>query len=361
MKSIIKFSFFLLFTFALNAQVGIGTTTPNGALEITSTTDGLLIPRVALIDLTTLTVATPTESELVFNTTSNGTVEPGYYYLANISGTLTWVRFGGSGWLLDGNPAVTAANFMGSLNNADVAFRRNNIASGRLAINNTSFGVGAMLNSSGGNNTAIGNDALATNTTGSSNVAVGFQALATNTTQRFNVAIGHWALDANRGERNVAMGYEALTRINSGAAQDNVAIGYQAMDFASGIANNNVAIGSGALRFVSGTQNTALGHGAGSGITSGNNNIAIGINSQVPSNTASNQLNIGNLIYGGGGNIGIGVVAPAEKLEVNGKIRAVDVNFSGLPVYADEAAAILGGIATGDLYQTPTGEIRIKL
>lgn len=32
-----------------------------------------------------------------------------------------------------------------------------------------------------------------------------------------------------------------------------------------------------------------------------------------------------------------------------------------LPVYANEAAAIIGGIATGKLYQTLTGEIRIKL
>jgi len=33
---------------SVQAQVGIGTTTPQGALDITSTTDGLLIPRVSL-------------------------------------------------------------------------------------------------------------------------------------------------------------------------------------------------------------------------------------------------------------------------------------------------------------------------
>lgn len=32
-----------------------------------------------------------------------------------------------------------------------------------------------------------------------------------------------------------------------------------------------------------------------------------------------------------------------------------------LPVYANEAAAIVGALATGKLYQTLTGEIRIKL
>lgn len=32
-----------------------------------------------------------------------------------------------------------------------------------------------------------------------------------------------------------------------------------------------------------------------------------------------------------------------------------------LPVYANEATAIIGGLITGKLYQTLTGEIRIKL
>ena len=61
------------------------------------------------------------------------------------------------------------------------------------------------------------------------------------------------------------------------------------------------------------------------------------------------------------GNVGIGEQNPDEKLVVNGKIKATDVNFSGLPVYADEAAATAGGLATGDMYRTATGELRIKL
>ncbi len=61
---------------------------------------------------------------------------------------------------------------------------------------------------------------------------------------------------------------------------------------------------------------------AGSGITTGIGNIMIGHEVQSANgNTASNQLNIGNWIYGSGGNIGIGVSNPSAKLEINGQIE----------------------------------------
>jgi hypothetical protein len=79
--------YFLLFHYGINtiySQVGIGTTNPQASLDINSTTDGLLIPRVALSATNVATVITPTISEMVYNTFTSAVgpnqVTPGYYY-----------------------------------------------------------------------------------------------------------------------------------------------------------------------------------------------------------------------------------------------------------------------------------------
>lgn len=45
----------ILTSISINAQVGIGNSNPQGILDISSTNDGLLIPRVALTSTTTAT------------------------------------------------------------------------------------------------------------------------------------------------------------------------------------------------------------------------------------------------------------------------------------------------------------------
>ena len=72
------------------SQVGIGTTTPAGALDINSTTNGLVLPRVAL---TAKNVAAPVVNPqtgalvvgtMVYNTATAGTgvnsVTPGFFF-----------------------------------------------------------------------------------------------------------------------------------------------------------------------------------------------------------------------------------------------------------------------------------------
>src|SRR5690554_3909015 len=65
-------------------QVGIGTDLPNEStqLEIVSSNRGILIPQVPLTDITDRTTITAGNipSLMVYNTSSNATMEPGYYY-----------------------------------------------------------------------------------------------------------------------------------------------------------------------------------------------------------------------------------------------------------------------------------------
>lgn len=70
----------LFITVKSHSQVSIGNTNPQGALDIDISNDGLLIPRVALVNTATSTINTPTESELVYNTASVNDVTPGFYY-----------------------------------------------------------------------------------------------------------------------------------------------------------------------------------------------------------------------------------------------------------------------------------------
>jgi len=140
--------FMLMMGIGSSAQVGIGTTTPRGALEINSSTNGFVAPQVAL----TLTTASapvvnpqdsgsPLTGTLVYNTNTAGDVTPGYYFW---NGTV-WTRLITSpSWSLTGNSGTTAGtNFIGTIDNQPLVFKTNNsewmrvTPTGELAIGNT--------------------------------------------------------------------------------------------------------------------------------------------------------------------------------------------------------------------------------
>ena len=85
------------------------------------------------------------------------------------------------------------------------------------------------------------------------------------------------------GDANTATGLEALRDNIDG--EDNTANGYRAL-LANTSGDNNTAIGVLALSAnTSGAFNTALGRGAGSGVTTANNVIAIGISAENVNNS----------------------------------------------------------------------------
>lgn len=159
------------------------------------------------------------------------------------------------------------------------------------AHSNTAFGSQALRNNTdGGWNSSFGHNALRDNTTGDYNTAVGASALVFNTTGignttvgsisqyagggtgSYNTSVGAQSLYLKGGDNNVAVGAGALYVNTDG--NENVGVGAESLSTSR--ASRNVGIGYGALRNVSDGDNIALGHLAGSNLTTGSYNIAIG-------------------------------------------------------------------------------------
>jgi hypothetical protein len=131
-----------------NAQTGIGTTTPNASakLDITSSTQGFLPPRVAL---TASNVFTPVVGSsaaatglIVYNTATAGSspnnVIPGYYYW-NGSAWINVIGSNTSNTITGNGTTSTLVNFGSVINDQTVGFTLGNTDNGKIiAINSSS-------------------------------------------------------------------------------------------------------------------------------------------------------------------------------------------------------------------------------
>ena len=148
MKNILlAFFSILIASHSFSQNVGIGTATPaaSAKLDVTSTNSGLLIPRVALtITTSPLPVTAPATSLLVYNTATVADVTPGYYYWDGA----VWARLAttapSTDWNINGNTGITGANFLGTINAADLMFRTTNIERMRVTTGgNVGIGITA--------------------------------------------------------------------------------------------------------------------------------------------------------------------------------------------------------------------------
>jgi trimeric autotransporter adhesin len=362
MKSFLYSTFLLLFACLVNAQVGIGTTTPSSTLDVTaanptgvtSNVDGILIPRVSRERAQSMT-GTPTSTLIYINEVVTGTATGttinvttvGFYFF---NGTV-WEKLKtgtSTDWAITGNTGTSSTtNFLGTTDDIDLIFRRNNIRAGFVGDpvydgsfnsnnGNTSFGANSLVNptiniasQTGVRNAAFGANVMPSLSTGQRNTGIGDFSLFSNTSGSENIAVGSGALYSNTiSSGHVAIGRSALTSYIGPATANigNTAVGFTSLRD-NLVGTGNSALGYRALRASTGSNNTAIGFDAGLALTTGSNNIMIGANTVAPVVAGSDQLNIGNTIFGSmagalttGVNttrsIGINVLAPLAALDV---------------------------------------------
>jgi hypothetical protein len=303
------------FQLPTSGTIGIGTSTPFAKLAISlNDQDSSFYNNAFLISSSTGSATTT-----LFSVSNTGIVNH------NLSGTTTLFTLAGQSLLTVG--AGTNGNLgLGFGAIATPSFTVQNTAIGYQALPspstsfNTAIGYQALLNatSSGGLSTAVGHNALKGSGgqfTGSSNVAVGGNALTSISSGSFNTAIGYNALGGvTLGSNNSAVGIDSGISITTGV--NNVLFGYEA--------GTKINTGYGNILIGSHVSNAVTGQ-----ISSGFGNIGLGNELWFPSETANNQLNIGNFLFGTlpatstglvvptSGTIGIGTSTPFGKFAIS--------------------------------------------
>jgi hypothetical protein len=169
-------------------------------LDISSTTSGLLIPRMSSAQRSA--IAAPATGLIVFDTSL------GIFYYFDGTAWLPLLS-SASGWMLAGN-SLGGTEFMGSTNAQPVKFYSNNLermrilSAGQVAINSTTtFGVSTFFSQATGNNDAIDGNASGTGSAvyGQNTAAGGdgVEGLSTSAT-----GFGMWGINTNASGTGIA-------------------------------------------------------------------------------------------------------------------------------------------------------------
>ena len=183
----------------------------------------------------------------------------------------------------------------------NIAMGLNALGAATTGYCNVAIGPSAMSTGvvEGNDNVAIGRDAMPAITTGVGNIAIGGNVVGSGVlTGHYNVVMGLSAgVTMTSATRNTLIGNDAGGAITSGHC--NTFLGY-ATGITSTTGISNTGVGHRALCSSSGTSdyNTAVGYYAGGGITSGDQNILIGVqagcNPEVNVTTHNNYMALGD-------------------------------------------------------------------
>jgi|SRR3990170_3802508 len=210
-------------------------------------------------------------------------------------------------------------------------------------------------------NTVLGNSVLGLNVNGDSNTGVGYEVLKSNTDGYENTAVGTSSMTKNTtGENNTA--YGAKSMYNNIDGFGNTAIGDEAL-YNNISSARNVAIGSSAQRSsTSGNDNVSIGYVSGNyasdgitSITTIGTSVMLGNNTKPLANAQTNQIVIGYNAIGAGTN-----TATLGNTSITKTILRGTINVANLAIFADNTAAITGGLIAGDMYRTATGDLKVR-
>jgi len=203
---------------------------------------------------------------------------------------------------------------------------------------NCAFGYASQADVTGHDNNAFGYIAQANLTTGNYNNAFGNSAMSSNAiTGSENCAFGGGSLEALiAGFKNCAFGMQTLTLLTSGAY--NTAIGWQAL-FNVLTTHRNTALGAEAGYTNAADYNIFLGYQAGF-FETGSSKLFI--DNIKRASEADGRIKA--LIYGI-----FGAASANQRLRINARL-----GVTHLPNYANNAAAVAGGLISGEFY-TVTG------
>jgi len=335
---LITLSLFIQDISAQNVGINGSGAAPNTAamLDISSTTSGVLIPRMTQSERLALSpLPNPAQGLLVYQTDSIDQNEPeGFYYNTSIDSTAIWVHLSSTmqenQWNLLGNAGTQeGTNFLGTTDDVPLSFRVNNEKAGVIdQLNGNSFyGYQAGNSTSGLYNTFFGNQAGLSNGIGANNTFIGFGADATLSNLTNATAIGSYASVSANNSFVIGGTDTNLVKVGIGVSAPTEALSFDGNAIRRIWMERNTISNTAGNHFVlraGGATNGATDKNggnliliSGSATGTGSSNISFYTSGAGISGTSDNPMTQKMTIMGDG-MVGIGTSSPISNLQIYG-------------------------------------------